>query len=41
MLGDVEEKAGDSNAARTEWKTAYDIDPLNYRAASRMLRVAK
>jgi tetratricopeptide (TPR) repeat protein len=41
MLGDVLEKTGDLSAARTEWKTAYDIDPHNFRAASRMMRVAK
>ena len=41
MLGDVEEKAGDLDAARAEWKAAYDIDPHNFKAASRMLRSAK
>ncbi len=38
LLGDVEDKAGDLDAARIEWKTAYDIDPHDFKAASRMLR---
>lgn len=41
MLGDVQEKAGESDAARETWKRAYEIDPNNYHAASRMLRAAK
>ncbi|HEX3595892.1 MAG TPA: tetratricopeptide repeat protein [Polyangiaceae bacterium] len=41
LLGDVEEKMGDVDAAKAEWKTAYDLDPHSYRAASRMLRAAK
>jgi Flp pilus assembly protein TadD len=41
MLGDVHEKVGDLASARAEWKTAYDIDPQNFRAASRMLKVEK
>jgi len=38
LLGDVQEKVGDLNAARTEYRSAYDLDPHNFRAASRMLR---
>ncbi|HVU04256.1 MAG TPA: tetratricopeptide repeat protein [Polyangiaceae bacterium] len=41
LLGDVAEKNGDLVTARTEWKSAYDIDPGNYKAASRMLRASK
>jgi DNA-binding response OmpR family regulator/Tfp pilus assembly protein PilF len=41
MLGDVFERSGDSEAARAEWKAAYEIEPHNFRAASRMLRASK
>jgi tetratricopeptide (TPR) repeat protein len=41
LLGDVEEKNGNLDAARQEWKTAYDLDPHSYRAASRMVRASK
>lgn len=41
MLGDVQEKAGEADAARESWKRAYEIDPNNYHAASRMLRAGK
>jgi DNA-binding response OmpR family regulator/cytochrome c-type biogenesis protein CcmH/NrfG len=41
MLGDVAEKSSDLATARAEWKTAYDIDPHNFKAASRMLRASK
>jgi DNA-binding NarL/FixJ family response regulator/Flp pilus assembly protein TadD len=41
LLGDVEERNGDTAGARAEWKAAYDIDPRNFKAASRMLRVGK
>jgi tetratricopeptide (TPR) repeat protein/DNA-binding response OmpR family regulator len=41
MLGDVLEKTGDAQSARSEWKAAYDIDPHNFKAASRMLRASK
>jgi len=39
MLGDVQEKLGDLPAAHAEWRSAYDIDPSNFRAASRVLRI--
>lgn len=41
LLGDVAEKSSDLATARAEWKAAYDIDPGNFRAASRMLRASK
>ncbi len=41
LLGDVEEKTGDLDGAKAEWKTAYDLDPHSFRAASRMLRASK
>lgn len=41
MLGDVEDKAGNREAARAAWKQAYEIDPNNYHAASRMMRAAR
>jgi DNA-binding NarL/FixJ family response regulator/Flp pilus assembly protein TadD len=41
LLGDVEDKAGNVEGARAEWKNAYDIDPGNFKAASRMLRASK
>lgn len=41
LLGDVLEKSGDVNAAKSEWKTAYEIDPHSYHAASRVLRGAQ
>jgi tetratricopeptide (TPR) repeat protein len=41
MLGDVLERSGDGEAARAEWKVAYEMDPHNFRAASRMLRASK
>jgi DNA-binding response OmpR family regulator/tetratricopeptide (TPR) repeat protein len=41
MLGDVHEKRGDLDAARAEWKVAYEIDPHDFKAASRMLRARK
>jgi DNA-binding NarL/FixJ family response regulator/cytochrome c-type biogenesis protein CcmH/NrfG len=41
LLGDVEDKAGNVEAARAAWKNAYDIDPGNFKAASRMLRASK
>lgn len=41
MLGDVLERSGDGSGARSEWKAAYEIEPHNFRAASRMLRAAK
>lgn len=41
MLGDVFERSGDGEAARAEWKMAYDLDPHSFRAASRMLRASK
>lgn len=41
MLGDVLERSGDGEAARAEWKMAYEMDPHNFRAASRMLRASK
>jgi DNA-binding response OmpR family regulator/tetratricopeptide (TPR) repeat protein len=41
MLGDVLERSGNGEAARAEWKMAYEMDPHNFRAASRMLRASK
>jgi Flp pilus assembly protein TadD len=41
MLGDVLERSGESALAKAEWKAAYDIEPQNFRAASRMLKAAK
>jgi len=41
MLGDVLEKVGDRDAARAAWKTAFEIDPQNFRAASRMVRAGR
>ncbi|HEX7669665.1 MAG TPA: tetratricopeptide repeat protein, partial [Polyangiaceae bacterium] len=41
LLGDVEDKAGNVEAARAAWKNAYDIDPGNFKAASRMLRASR
>lgn len=41
MLGDVLERSGEGEAARAEWKVAYEMDPHNFRAASRMLRASK
>jgi DNA-binding response OmpR family regulator/tetratricopeptide (TPR) repeat protein len=41
LLGDVEDKMGHADAAGEQWKTAYELDPHSYRAASRMLRIAK
>jgi tetratricopeptide (TPR) repeat protein/DNA-binding response OmpR family regulator len=41
MLGDVLERSGEREAAKAEWKMAYEMDPQNFRAASRMLRASK
>jgi Flp pilus assembly protein TadD len=41
LLGDVEEKAGDTTAAKAEWTTAYELDPNNFKAASRMVRAGR
>jgi superkiller protein 3 len=40
LLGDVLEKTGDLAGAKAEWKAAYDLDPSNFHAASRMIRAS-